>query len=89
MTTLQAMWAGAILAWMPSILLMIWLFWPRRSQRRPGPWDMWGPDTSKARQRAPARGLFAGCGDRERTLRWACKSMATQGFPTVSWSANL
>ena len=40
MTTLQAMWAGAMLAWTPSILMMILLFWPRRSQRRPGPWDM-------------------------------------------------
>jgi hypothetical protein len=39
MTTFQAMWLGALLAWTPGLLVMILLFWPRKPQHHPGPWD--------------------------------------------------
>jgi hypothetical protein len=39
MSTLQAMWLGALLAWTPSLLVMILLFWPKRTQHQRGPWD--------------------------------------------------
>lgn len=39
MSTLQAMWLGALLAWTPSLLVMVLLFWPKGPQHQRGPWD--------------------------------------------------
>ncbi len=37
MSTLQAMWLGAPLAWTLTLLVMILMFWPMRPQHQRGP----------------------------------------------------
>jgi hypothetical protein len=39
MSTLQAMWLGALLTWTPSLLALLLMTGPRRPRHQPGPWD--------------------------------------------------